>query len=229
MPDARMLCFWVALCCGFVPFILGDIPANFTDQSLLEVPKNISVATTHLYLDHNYIHTLRKDGLAHLLNLQYLSVQYNQLSIIEKHAFRGTSLNKIVVSNNQLRVFPYLLDISDTLTSFRIVNNGLRVIKEEDLQGLNNLEKLFLSNNDIYKVPDIINILPSLYHLDFANLNMECCDKVFALTFFTNETLDVRLMPCSSPPELVGEIWWNIDPEAINKPCAVYEICVCFI
>ncbi|ELT94866.1 hypothetical protein CAPTEDRAFT_205368 [Capitella teleta] len=214
-----MLCLWIALCCGSVPSTLSEELADFTNQSLLEVPKNISAETTHLDLGYTNIQILRKDGLAHLPNLQHLFVQHTPLRIIEKHAFKGTQLTRIVFSSNQLKVFPYLLDISETLKTFRLIKNGLRVIKEEHLLGLNKLEKLYLSDNHIYRIPDIKTLLPSLVHFDFASMQIECCDKLLPLKAFTNETLDVTKRPCSYPPELKPEIWWSIATDAVNKPC----------
>ncbi|ELT97700.1 hypothetical protein CAPTEDRAFT_69262, partial [Capitella teleta] len=87
-------------------FTISGEAIDLTNRGLLEIPKNISAATTYLNLDYNKIQILRNDGLAHLPNLQHLFVQHNQLRIIEKHAFSGTQLGRILISNNQLRHFP---------------------------------------------------------------------------------------------------------------------------
>jgi Leucine-rich repeat (LRR) protein len=78
----------------------------------------------------------------------------NYLKILELQA-GYTSLETIVLKQNQLSTFPDLREVGTTLTKLLLPNNNISYIKPDFLNALTALEELNLGFNSLTTIPDV--------------------------------------------------------------------------
>ena len=205
-------------------FVAGcaSLVVDRSELGLMTVPTDLPVDTTELILSSNSISNLPDNCLAHIPQLTLLIASINNMKTIGTHAFNGTGLERIYLNENDLRRFPNLLDVKSTLTKLRLNVNPIRVIKPHDLQGMDRLAELYLGNTEIYSLPDMATLLPSLKTLVIFNMYFECCSKMQTLKdpiFDQTCSLETKNAPCSYPDALIDIAWLNISQNEMNIPC----------
>uniref|UniRef100_A0A3B4BLG6 LRRNT domain-containing protein n=1 Tax=Periophthalmus magnuspinnatus TaxID=409849 RepID=A0A3B4BLG6_9GOBI len=120
-------------------------------NNLLErVPRGMPRRATTLMLLHNSISEIGRNDLALLHTLTELNLSYNRLSSNKLHqeAFRKLrNLSTLDLSGNSLHVFP--LGLPRSLQTLEINNNQLSSIPHGALSGMDKLNRLALSNNQL--------------------------------------------------------------------------------
>ncbi|ELU09484.1 hypothetical protein CAPTEDRAFT_200354 [Capitella teleta] len=115
--------------------LLGEASAarkvNLSDQNLTQMPFELIPKETIL-----------------------LKFSGNYLKILEFQA-GYTSLETIVLKQNQLSTFPDLREVGTTLTKLLLPNNNISYIKPDFLNALTALEELNLGFNSLTTIPDV--------------------------------------------------------------------------
>jgi len=104
-----------------------------TYQKLTEVPLNIPVTATELYLSHNSLTTIGASAFINLTNLTQLGLNNNQLQTLDVNAFKGLQSLKILYLGTNL-----LTDLRQQLFS-----------------NVSKLETLYVANNRLTNIPDL--------------------------------------------------------------------------
>lgn len=120
-------------------------------NNLLErVPRGLPRRAKTLMLLHNSISEIGRNDLSLLYTLTELNLSYNKLtsSKIHREAFRKLRLLEILgLSGNSLLTMP--LGLPRSLRELEIKNNQLNSIPDGALTGMEKLQKLILSDNQL--------------------------------------------------------------------------------
>lgn len=163
------------------------------------------------------------EELRYLPELRTLNIGYNpKIGHLESHIVKGklgklqalvcnecgfksvsfikfcTNLNTLILSGNQLTVFPTSNDFSlHTLTKLSLSKNNLTQIP--NLTVCVNLQELRINNNEISTISDSITIAPKLKILDISNNKIDSWESVeylLKLQLLTNLSLNGKLGYC---------------------------------
>eukprot|EP00058_Branchiostoma_floridae_P012812 XP_002598300.1 hypothetical protein BRAFLDRAFT_69654 [Branchiostoma floridae] len=138
---------------------------------LTDIPANISVQVTRLYLDHNQLQTLEPGVFSDLSKLEWLFLNNNQLQVLNAQAFYGLhSLTWLELRWNRIHavVGEGIWDNMPMLGILVVRNNSIEVINELALAELTQLHGLDLSENKIAKFPN--GVFRNLSALDLLDL-----------------------------------------------------------
>uniref|UniRef100_A0A6Q2YTF9 TIR domain-containing protein n=1 Tax=Esox lucius TaxID=8010 RepID=A0A6Q2YTF9_ESOLU len=123
--------------------------AKCLGQQLDHVPWNLLPSTLEsLDLSYNEIQAIYADDFSRLHSLRVLELQFNNISVIEDHAFHNNSL----------------------LENLNIFNNSLEEVPATALQPLYNLRRLFMSNNLYTKAKLADKVFSSFTHLQILSM-----------------------------------------------------------
>ena len=175
------------------------------NQFITNIPQNIPVNTTHLYLSGNFISVVKKSDFTNLTKLTVLGLSSNQISEIENEAFKSLySLKVLILSDNPLskireETFKYLDELEilglsrvsdkkplliydhafknlNNLTELKLDNNRLTCITRYTFQGLYSLQRLDLTFNDLHVIDsEAFSDLRNSHVYLDGNGNMFCC------------------------------------------------------
>ncbi|ELT91649.1 hypothetical protein CAPTEDRAFT_202187 [Capitella teleta] len=110
MEIRRLL--WLLVClANFEERLCGNV--NLSGKSLTSLPDDIVQNVTHLYLNDE-----------------------NDITSIESGCFKGTNLNWLRLSSNELTSIPDLHEVSTTLTILNVDSNEIATIAVEELSYL---------------------------------------------------------------------------------------------
>ncbi|VDP31293.1 unnamed protein product [Soboliphyme baturini] len=113
--------------------ICDGTTVDCSNRGLSQIPTQLPMFTTTLYLNDNKIVEIKNMGLFEkLLNLKSLNLNNNYITRIESEAFHG----------------------AENMKELKLRNNLLTEINEKMLHGLSHLENLSLSNNEIKCIMD---------------------------------------------------------------------------
>lgn len=120
-------------------------------NNLLErVPRGLPRRAKTLMLLHNYISEIGRNDLSLLYTLTELNLSYNKLtsSKVHREAFRKLRLlKKLDMSGNNLLSMP--MGLPRSLQELEVKNNQLNSIPDGALTGMEKLQKLILSDNNL--------------------------------------------------------------------------------
>ena len=175
------------------------------NQFITNIPKNIPVNTTHLYLSGNFISVVKASDFSNLTQLTVLGLSSNQISEIENEAFKSLyGLKVLILSDNPLskireETFKYLDELEilglsrvndkkplliydhafknlNNLTELKLDNNRLTCITRYTFQGLYSLQCLDLTFNDLHVIDsEAFSDFQNSYVYLDGNGNMFCC------------------------------------------------------
>ena len=132
---------------------------DLTNNQLTEIELNnfqiIRNSLIQIHLDHNRLRRLSKLALAHLANLQFLSLASNFLtSLPDDLLLDDYSLQEIDLSNNLLTALPArLFAHSQKLTTVDLRNNLIKKLPNGLFANCSHLEQLVLDQNSIREFP----------------------------------------------------------------------------
>lgn len=148
-----------ALCPARCKCVLATTSTEVTcvNASNGQIPSNVPKAATILTVSSDSIRSLTGQSLAHLVNLEQLTLSGNGLQEIGQAAFQSLpKLGLLDLSNNQLgtnltdSVFVSLANLS----ALNLSHNGLVALSNTCFEGLTNLTSLDLSYNAIEHIND---------------------------------------------------------------------------
>ena len=200
-----------------------------------EIPADIPVGATHVYLQANHITTIRAGVFSHLVRCEELRLSNNDISEIAPTAFRGlTNLRRLVLSTNNLtHISPGTFSGLTNIETLLLFNNKLTHISPGTFSGLTKLNKLYLYKNRLRDLESnlFLDLARPLYlYLGHASLdpdNSFLCDK--SLCWLKQEEQDgtVEFMDPSSfingqlvihKPECTNNSTWQ------NFTCSIGQI-----
>nr|XP_054748561.1 toll-like receptor 3 [Lytechinus pictus] len=120
--------------------------ANCSSRGLKEVPRDIPSYTLHLSLSYNWIERIYNDSFSHLKDLVDISLQYNVIFEIEEGAFFDLHL----------------------LQSVNLIGNRLSVLPSHLYRQNYYLTDIFLRNNTLTEIPDLVLKAPNISFIDFG-------------------------------------------------------------
>ncbi|XP_025196872.1 protein slit [Melanaphis sacchari] len=157
-----------------------------TRAKLVEIPKNIPVETSELYLDVNEITSINVDRLSHLKSLTRLDLSNNHL---------------IVLSNN---TFSQLSKLSTLLLGY----NKLQCLEKNSLAGLKSLRIISLHGNNISLIPDgTFSGLDSITHLGIGSNPLYCdCGLQWLAEWIKKDFIESGIARCAEPSSMKDKL-----------------------
>ncbi|XP_026465274.1 toll-like receptor 7 [Ctenocephalides felis] len=142
----------------------GSSANNGTSST--EIPKNIPIYATEIYLDGNIFQKLDNHVFIGRKNLQKLYLNSSNVEVISNKTFAGLlNLQTLDLSNNKLQVFKGFEFVNlDALKELYLQNNQLTHIDNTTFKGLTSLEVLRLDGNKL---------------VNFVDLNMKTMQKIW--------------------------------------------------
>ncbi|XP_026476085.1 toll-like receptor 7 [Ctenocephalides felis] len=142
----------------------GSSANNGTSST--EIPKNIPIYATEIYLDGNIFQKLDNHVFIGRKNLQKLYLNSSNVEVISNETFAGLlNLQTLDLSNNKLQVFKGFEFVNlDALKELYLQNNQLTHIDNTTFKGLTSLEVLRLDGNKL---------------VNFVDLNMKTMQKIW--------------------------------------------------
>jgi Leucine-rich repeat (LRR) protein len=170
---------------------LTTLNLGFNNLSVA-VPPNSSVWGSHLkflYLNNNRIKNVVKSDFQELPDLIHVYLDYNLITVIDKHAFEeNTKLWKLTLNGNEL-VVPESTEflIVPSLAAIELDNCSISDMPFNMFQSMANLVFIRLSNNKIERLDQQMFLhLKKLRHLDLGGNQIK---RVFPDIFKTNHRL----------------------------------------
>ncbi|CAF2188715.1 unnamed protein product [Rotaria magnacalcarata] len=172
---------------------IKETSLNLSNRSLRAVPFSVSLCTflQNLYLNNNELIIPPTEQLSPLTNLETLSLEQNQLTILPDTLWNLTSLLRLNLSHNPLGQIPVQLGQLKNLHELWLTNLNLYDLPINIFMNLNQLEKLSLKSNHLRRLPtdigylielrwlsvednelnDLPDCLQDCLHLSYLNLN----------------------------------------------------------
>lgn len=150
---------------------------NRNNTKIIDIVKDLPESAVNLTASFNPVQHIPNNSFAHLPNLQYLSLDKNQLNTIDPLAFQTLhQLKHLNLSfNNLSHLSPLLFEDLHNLTTLSLTNNVLKVLPEDIFSNAANLKTLNLRNNnltDFAAVVKSVSHLTSLTILDLSSNNL---------------------------------------------------------
>lgn len=126
----------------------------------------------HLDLSHNHVETLQVLQFGDLPLLRVLDLSHNHIRSIPRDAFKGTKLERLDLSHNELVVMPSgaLIYVGDHLRQLSLSHNHIEHLDSTMFQETPNLFSLNVANNKLTILPDnVFNSLGNLLSLDLSS------------------------------------------------------------
>ncbi|ELU04862.1 hypothetical protein CAPTEDRAFT_138319, partial [Capitella teleta] len=188
------------------------ISVSCKDSNFTEIPPDLPTSVRILELSQNKLKKISNRTFIKFQNLTSLSLNENEISVIEKDAFKGLDnlqrlweliLDKNSISSIQGGIFA---DVS-SLQILRLSYNRLQYIDERTFSGLDHLSFLSLNNFGLKDAdPDVFQGLQSLRTLNLMNNELRVINaSSFPLHFLENIT---RLYLANNPFECSCELFW---------------------
>ncbi|CAF1171874.1 unnamed protein product [Adineta ricciae] len=166
---------------------------NLSNRSLRAVPSSVARCSflEHLYLNNNELIIPPTEQLSTLTNLETLSLEQNQLTMLPCTLWTLRSLIRLNLSHNPLGQISLALGQLRNLHELWLTNINLYDIPLNIFSNLNQLEKLSLKSNHLRQLPsdigyliklcwlclednelsDLPDCLQDCVHLSYLNLN----------------------------------------------------------
>ncbi len=124
-------------------------------SGLMEVPSDIPKSAVGVYINNNFITSLRPFGFSHLTLCSFLNVASNNIDDVEVNAFQGLdSINEIWMGGNSLiELKPGMFAGLESLESLVLSSNKINSTHPEAFKSLEKLKKLYLYENELTTLP----------------------------------------------------------------------------
>jgi Leucine-rich repeat (LRR) protein len=144
---------------------------NLSNRSLRAVPASVSLCSflQNLYLNNNELIIPPLEQFSSLINLETLSLEQNQLTILPDTLWNLISLTRLNLSHNPLGQIPLEIGQLKNLHELWLTNLNLYDIPLNIFSHLNQLEKLSLKSNHLQQLPIDIGQLIELRWLSLED------------------------------------------------------------
>ncbi|XP_028854431.1 opticin [Denticeps clupeoides] len=142
----------------------------YCDDSDLEHVPPLPKDTTHFYARFNRIKEVKASAFRNMNQMRRIDLTGNQISALDKDAFRSLPhLQDLLLPDNQLQALP---ELPPTLRHVDIRNNRLKSsgMHAEGFKDMNQLEFLYLSNNQLDYIPTPLPETLRVLHLQNNNI-----------------------------------------------------------
>ncbi|XP_071493284.1 toll-like receptor 3 [Diadema antillarum] len=204
-------------------YLVKSSSVNCSRRGLTKIPTDIPLDTRRLSLSYNLLDQILNDSLGRLPELEFLSLRYNRVRLIDVGAFWDQAWRRYPV-----RLCPApgiaaltVLDVSDSNI------NGLDPLRST------NLYKLDLTRTRIGIIPEqvISPIRESITSLDLSHNSLSCYCQNKWLRIWVHENYDKVFLSdtnCSdnSPAELVGHSFIDFQPILVCGPRVLLYACI---
>ena len=176
----------------------------YLSENELEAVPDFSQSATSLKileLQKNNIQTISSAELSPYINLTTLKLNENQLTNIADVPM--PSLTELYLNDNNFHALPSFTNLGNALTYLAMQNNDITVIRREQFAGLENLQKLYLSDTLLQTIPDV-QLLSSLDNLYLENCpikaaNMRTLSHLGKLNLLSLKNTELTLIPSVCP------------------------------
>ncbi|XP_032768703.1 platelet glycoprotein Ib alpha chain [Rattus rattus] len=128
------------------------LEVNCEDKKLKKLPTDLPADTGILRLSKNQLGTFSTSYLVHFTHLTHLYLSRCELTSLQAHE-KLLKLETLDLSHNHLRSLPSLGRALPALTTLDVSFNKLGSLSPGALEGLGQLEELYLQNNDLKSLP----------------------------------------------------------------------------
>ncbi|TMS36256.1 hypothetical protein L596_003465 [Steinernema carpocapsae] len=184
---------------------------NCSSRSLSEIPSDIPIFTTELFISHNNISVVRAgSSLARLKNLESLDLGHNRIISIEDEAFKSLSnLKNLNLSSNLIRHFSHAQFGSSvpSIETLDLDHNNIQCVTAETFSYFVNLKSLSLAYNQIRSVTSgALSTMKQLHNLHLEGNRFVCnCYLSDFIRFVSKSSAVLKgVMQCSEPLDLRG-------------------------
>ncbi|XP_070504913.1 chaoptin-like [Chironomus tepperi] len=129
----------------------------------------------YLNIESNNLKIIPEMMLQNSINLHTLTLDNNQIAVIDENAFTGTKLSILRLESNLLTDFNvnWFNGINETLQMLTIRNNSFTSLPENSFENLRNLQELEIGFNDLPDLSDhIFQGLSNLLFLSLSSCNI---------------------------------------------------------
>ncbi|XP_034349390.1 platelet glycoprotein Ib alpha chain [Arvicanthis niloticus] len=142
---------------------------NCENKKLTALPAGLPADTGTLYLGKNQLGTFSTASLEYFTHIIHLYLDKCELTSLQTNA-KQLKLKTLDLSHNNLQSLPSLGQTLPALTSLTVSFNKLSSLSPGTLEGLSQLEFLYLQNNDLRSLPPgLLVSTTNLRKLDLSN------------------------------------------------------------
>ncbi|XP_032662779.1 uncharacterized protein LOC116840319 [Odontomachus brunneus] len=166
---------------------------DFSDNSLLRLKRTAfskMQSINYISLRGNWLREIEPATFDLLKSLVEVDLSDNLLDDLPSNLFDGTMVETLRISGNNLSTLAMIS--ASKLTSLDASKNRIRTIAKEDLDGVPELDQLFIMSNNLKRIhPHAFSHLDQLSHVDISDNNISSLTEHH---FRTNQRLQVLLM-----------------------------------
>ncbi|GCC30828.1 fibromodulin-like [Chiloscyllium punctatum] len=153
--------------------------AMYCDTRRLKYIPEVPARMKYVYLQSNQIDAVPDGVFDNATHLVWVVLHWNKISSdkIGANVFsKLTSLERMYLGHNNLTKIPFPLPKS--LRELRVAGNKISTVQPNVLEGLDNLTKLLLNDNELEDIGGSLRVLKSLSYLDLSNNHLKKLPEV---------------------------------------------------
>jgi internalin A len=132
-----------------------------------------------LNLSDNQIDTLIGNNFTNLMDIEKVDIGYNAISSIPTGSIDYPKCKYLSIQGNKLKKFPVSVSSVNTLIKLNLSENQISSIEDDAFLGLENLEELDLSFNELTYLPSSLGALTKLKKLNLSGNRIRSLPKEF--------------------------------------------------
>ena len=140
----------------------------------------LSNSTIKIYLEYNEISVLQDGSFVHLIHLETLQLDYNNLITFDVEMLTDgqglPNLKNLHLVGNKIGIMPSNSLLSSNLTTFDTGQNNISGVSSDHFRNLSRLATLKLDSNSLTEMPKFYATLASLEVMTLSNNKIHTCD-----------------------------------------------------
>ncbi|WP_018619729.1 COR domain-containing protein [Spirosoma luteum] len=152
---------------------------SLRNNSIKEFPKIVFTLENIKYLNlaDNQIHEMNSSNFINLMNIEKVDIGYNDIKSIPFGRIDYPKCKVLTIQGNKLEKFPNMISQIKTLERLIISENEINSIEDDAFVGLENLEELDLSFNQLTYLPSSLGKLTKLKKLNLSGNSIRLLPK----------------------------------------------------